>query len=273
MIKRIALGVIAFIILIFVLTILGSRERVEPNEIGVLVQNYGKDIKEDYSVTTGRVFTFVPGTYLYKIPSYEQRSTIDEPIVSKTSDNSEFVIRFNYSYKVDPTQVQKVIREHSNIFKEGNDLKEVEKRSLNIIISDVVREIISETTSTSLMSVGGTTSFNKEARKRIDAAFKARGFILQNFSPVLEASKSVKSSIDARNQADSEIATLDSKITQAEKQAKLSKIQAETNIISGQAITDQELKKLLIEKWNGQLPTTYVCSDKDKSPLNLVLQK
>lgn len=273
MIKRVVISIIAVIIIVFSLLILSSRERVEPNEIGVLVQNYGKNIDKDYSITTGKVYTFVPGTYLYKIPSYEQRSTINEPIISKTSDNSQFTVKVNYSYKVDSVQVKKVIREHSNIFKEGNDLKEVEKRSLNLIITDVVREIISETTSTNLMSIGGTTTFNKEARKRIDAAFKSRGFVLQNFSPVLEASDSVKSSIDSRNQADSEIATLDSKIIQAEKQAKLSKIEAQTNIISGESITEQQLKKMLIQKWDGKLPSTYICSDKDKSPLNLVLQR
>ena len=37
-------------------------DRVAPNEIGVLVQNYGKNPETDYSVTSGKVVTASPGT-------------------------------------------------------------------------------------------------------------------------------------------------------------------------------------------------------------------
>lgn len=252
---------------------IGCTDRVQPNEIGVLVENYGKDPDKDYSITSGKVITAALGTTLYKLPAYEQRSQFEKPIVNKSSDGTEFSVTPRYSYRIDSNKATRVVREHSKIFNEGNDLKEVERRSLDPAVTDVVRDIIGKTTSTELMSTGGNTKFNEDTRRQIKQAFAERGFTLLSFSTVLDYSSSVKASIDARNRANSEISTLDSKILQAEKQAKLAKIEAENNIVTGQAITDQELKKLLIEKWDGQLPTTYICDDNSKSPLNLVLNK
>lgn len=247
-------------------------DRVEPNEIGVLVQNYGKDPSKDYSITSGKVITAAWGTTLYKLPAYEQRSQFEKPIVNKSSDGTEFSVTPRYSYRINPEQATRVVREHSKIFKAGNDLRTVERLSLDPAVSDVVRDIIGKTTSTALMTTGGNTNFNEEARSKITKAFSDRGFTLISFSTILDYSSSVKASIDARNRANSEISTLDSKILQAEKQAKLAEIEAKTNIVTGQAITDQELKKALIDKWNGQLPSTYICDDDNKTPLNLVLK-
>lgn len=236
-------------------------ERVQPNEIGVLVENYGKNPEKDYSIAAGRVNTVSPGTTLYKLTSTEQRSQFEAPIVNKSSDGTEFSVTPRYSYRIDRSQATTVVREYSKIFSEGNDLKEVENLSLNPAVTDIVRDIIGRTTSTELMSTGGNTKFNEEARKQITALFKERGFTLQSFSTVLDYSSSVKASIDARNQANSEISTLDSKILQAEKQATLSKLQAQNNQVVGQAITEQELRMAWINKWDGKLPTTVVTSD------------
>ena len=246
-------------------------DRVQPNEIGVLVQNYGKDPAKDYTITAGKVVTASPGTTLYKLPAYEQRSQFEKPIVNKSSDGTEFSVTPRYSYRINPEQATRVVREHSKVFNEGNDLKEVERRSLDPAVTDVVRDIIGKTTSGELMNAGGNTKFNEDTRRKITQAFAERGFTLLSFSTVLDYSSSVKSSIDARNRANSEISTLDSKILQAEKQAKLAEIEAKTSVVTGEAITDQELQKALIAKWDGQLPSTYICDDKNKSPLNLVL--
>lgn len=246
-------------------------EPVQPNEIGVLVQNYGKDPEKDYSVTAGRVMTIAPGTSLYKLTAAEQRSQFESAIIIKSADGTQFSVSPRYSYRIDRAKATTVVREYSKIFNEGNDLKEVEKLSLNPAVTDIVRDIIGRTTSTDLMSTGGNTKFNEEARKQITALFKERGFTLQSFSTVLDYSSSVKASIDARNQANSEISTLDSKILQAEKQSKLTEIEAKNTITKATAITEQQLKLELIQKWNGVLPSTYICDDK-QSPLNLVLK-
>ena len=123
------------------------------------------------------------------------------------------------------------------------------------------------------MNTGGNTGFNDQARKQITLAFKERGFILESFSTVLDYSESVKASIDARNKANSEISTLDSKIEQARKETELAKLEAVNTITKSEAITDQQIQMELISKWNGQLPTTYICNDKgsNSSVLTMML--
>ena len=239
-------------------------DRVAPNEIGVLVQNYGKNPEKDYSITSGKVVTASPGTTLYKIPGYEQRNEIDSAITNKSSDGTEFSVKTRYSYRVNPQSATKVVREYSQIFKQGGDLKEVEGKALDPTITDIVRDIIMNSSSAELMAEGGNAKFTKEARERIEKAFADRGFVLMSFSTVLDYSASVKASIDARNQANSQVATLDSQILKAKKENELAQIAAQTTITNGEAITEQQLRLEWIKKWSGDVPHTIVVSNKDQ---------
>lgn len=243
-------------------------DRVAPNEIGVLVQNYGKNPEKDYSITSGKVVTAAPGTTLYKIPGYEQRNEIDSSITNKSSDGTEFSVKTRYSYRVNPEAATKVVKEYSQIFKQGGDLKEVELKALDPTITDIVRDIIMNSSSAELMAEGGNAKFTGEARSRIEKAFADRGFVLMSFSTVLDYSASVKASIDARNQANSQVATLDSQILKAKKENELAQIAAQTTITNGEAITEQQIRLEWIRKWDGKLPTTVV-TDNPSAMLNI----
>lgn len=59
--------------------------RVEPNQAGVLMENYGKEGKSDFSIVSGKVWLFAPGTELYKVPLFEQRATFDKNVTLKSS--------------------------------------------------------------------------------------------------------------------------------------------------------------------------------------------
>lgn len=271
MLKSIKSYVFSSFVAIAALSMIGC-DRVQPNEIGVLVQNYGKDTVKDYSVTSGKVLTIAPGTTLYKLPAYEQRNKINTPINNKSSDNIQFSVTAQYSYRIDPKAATRVIKEHSQIFNEGNDMEEVEKRSLYPAVKSEILSIINNSTSTVLMVEGGNTAFNKKTREQVTKAFKDRGFILLSFSTVLDYSDDVKKSIEARNSNTSEIQTLDSKIDKAKKETILKEIETKNTLIANETITEEQLKRDLIEKWNGVLPSTYICNDQ-KSPLNLVLKQ
>lgn len=53
--------------------IFSSCERVAPNYQGVLMQNFGKNGKSDFTLVKGRVSTVAPGTELFQVPLWEQR--------------------------------------------------------------------------------------------------------------------------------------------------------------------------------------------------------
>ncbi len=87
------------IICALILTVFSSCSRVDPNHVGVLMQNFGKNGKDDYTKVYGRVSTAAPGTKLFEVPLWEQRAEfLEEDGVTKrvlnlkSSDNTEFTV-------------------------------------------------------------------------------------------------------------------------------------------------------------------------------------
>lgn len=253
------------------LSLSGCYERVNPNEYGILVENHGKDPSKDYSVVSGKVATYPIGTTLYRIPAYEQRSQFESPIINKSADGTEFSVTPRFSYRIDPKKATKVVREHSTLLSAGDGLKGVEERSLNPAVVDVVRAIIENTTSEELMKASGNAVFNTKARDNIQKAFADRGFELLSFSTILDYSSSVKKSIETRNAANSQLATLESQILKAEKEVKLAEIETTKKQKENEAITPEKIQMELINKWDGKLPETFICDNGGKSPITMML--
>ena len=71
--------------LISVTALFSGCQHVAPNAAGVLMENYGKNGKADFSIVSGRVWTASPGTELYTVPLFEQRAAFDKPVILKSS--------------------------------------------------------------------------------------------------------------------------------------------------------------------------------------------
>lgn len=69
------------------LVVFASCERVAPNYAGVLMENYGKQGKEDFKVVSGKVSTWEWGTELFQVPLFDQRGEFAEPVTLKAADN------------------------------------------------------------------------------------------------------------------------------------------------------------------------------------------
>lgn len=82
------------------LVMFASCERVAPNYAGVLMENYGKQGKEDFKIVSGKVSTWELGTELFQVPLFDQRGEFAEAVTLKAADNTEFKARPTYSYKV-----------------------------------------------------------------------------------------------------------------------------------------------------------------------------
>lgn len=88
------------IVALFVVVLFASCERVAPNYAGVLMENYGKQGKEDFKIVAGKVSTWELGTELFQVPLFDQRGEFSDPVTLKAADNTEFTARPTYSYKV-----------------------------------------------------------------------------------------------------------------------------------------------------------------------------
>lgn len=77
------------IVALFAVVLFTSCERVAPNYAGVLMENYGKQGKEDFKIVSGKVSTWELGTELFQVPLFDQRGEFAEAVTLKAADNTQ----------------------------------------------------------------------------------------------------------------------------------------------------------------------------------------
>lgn len=228
-------------------------QRVEPNQAGVLMQDYGKDGKSDFKIVGGKVYTFWFGTELYTIPLFEQRYNSNEGVTLKSADSTQFVVRPIYSYRVIKDRAIDVVFDNKQSMKGDDDtMRSIETNILNPRITDILRTTLSKEKSTVLMSDGGNLDFNENVRKQVREEFAKRGFELISFSAMLDYSSEVKTIIDKRNQSNTSLETIESEINQARKKLELEEVNTKIAIVKSQGLTEQILKEKFIDRWDGK---------------------
>jgi hypothetical protein len=236
-----------------------SCERVAPNYYGVLMENFGKAGKSDYSRQSGRVTTFSPGTELFQVPAWEQRASFtnddgsDRVLKLKASDNTEFTAKPIYSYKVIESKVVDLVFQNSRLGSGDGFMRALEDNVLEPRIYDIIKEESRRYPTDTLMAQGGGLLFEQRVQEVVRKSFEAAGLELVSFSPNLDFSEKVKSKIDTRNEVNTNISVLDQQIAEQRKRNELAALQAEENIIRSRGITPEILQQQAIEKWNGRL--------------------
>lgn len=245
---------IAFVALIA----LSSCERVAPNYYGVLMENYGKSGKSDYSPQQGRVSTISPGTELFQVPAFEQRADFsDKTLHLKAADNTEFTAKPLYSYKVMKEKVVDLVFQNSRLGSGDDFMKALEDNVLEPHIYDLIKEESRKYVTDSLMANGGSLKFEDAVQELVKKSFEAKGLELVTFSCNLDFSAKVKAKIDNRNEVNTNITVLDQQIAEQKKRNELAELQAQENIIKSRGITSEILQQQAIDKWNGVLPSTW----------------
>jgi hypothetical protein len=230
-------------------------ERVAPNYYGVLMQNYGKAGRSDYSEQKGRVNTMSPGTELFQVPAFEQRANFGEQILHlKAADNTEFTAKPLYSFKAIEKRVVDLVFENSRLGSGDDFMTSLEDNVLEPHIYDLIKEESRKYTTDTLMANGGSLLFESRVQDLVKKSFEERGLELITFSANLDFSEKVKNKIDSRNEVNTNISVLDQKIAEQKKQNELAQLQAEENRILSAGITPQILQKQFIEKWDGKTP-------------------
>ena len=228
--------------------------RVEPNYAGVLMENFGKNGKEDFSLQQGLVFTANPSTKLYQVPLFEQRENMP-PVSLKASDNTAFSSQPVYTFKVIPENAVDVVFNNKQITsKDDNFIKSLADNILEPKVLDLMKEESRRYSTKDLMKDGGSLAFEKRVEDLVAAEFKKRGLELLNFSAQLEFSKQVTATIDTRNKVDANVGVIRQQIEEEKQKLELQRIKAETNRVRSEGITDQILKEQFIEKWDGKTP-------------------
>lgn len=240
-------------------TSFASCTRVEPNYAGVLMENYGRDGKSDFSIVTGKVSVLAPGTELYQVPLFEQRGGFDKPITLKAADNTEFTANPVYSYKVEKSRAIDVVFDNKHVGRSDNAgenqdafLEAVEDNVIEPRIYDLAKEESRKYKTDTLMADGGSLLFEKELESIVREELEARGFKLMSFSAQLEFSDKVREKIDSRNEVNTNISVLDQQIEEQKKRNELERLKTEQALIQSQGLTKEILYKQFIDKWDGK---------------------
>jgi hypothetical protein len=237
---------------------LASCERVAPNYYGVLMENYGKNGKSDYTKQQGRVNTSSPGTELFQVPAFEQRAGFNnedgtERILKlKAADNTEFSAKPLYSYRAMEGRVVDLVFQNSRLGSGQDFMKSLEDNVLEPHIYDLIKEESRKYVTDTLMANGGSLRFETRVQELVKKSFEDKGLELITFSANLDFSDKVKAKIDSRNEVNTNVSVLDQQIVEQRKRNELAELKAQENIILSKGITPQLLQQQFIEKWDGK---------------------
>lgn len=232
-----------------------SCSRVAPNYQGVLMQDWGKNGKSDFTLVKGRVWTIAPGTELFQVPLWEQRADFESKILNlKAADNTEFSSKPTYTYSVIETRAVDVVFSNKQLSSGDEFMRALENNILETKIYDIMKEVSRGYTTDELMATGGSLKYERAVEKRVKDEFEKRGLTLINFSSQLEFSKKVTEKIDSRNEVNTNISVLDQTIEEQKKRNELAELTAQEAIIRSKGLTPEILQEMAIKKWNGVGP-------------------
>lgn len=243
--------------------VFAACNRVAPNYYGVLMENYGKNGKSDYSKQQGSVGALGPGTELFQVPAWEQRANFtnddgtDKLLHLKAADNTEFTARPIYSYKALENRVVDLVFQNARLGSGKDFMRSLEDNVVEPRIYDIIKEQSRSYVTDTLMAKGGSLKFEQRVQDILKKTFEDSGLELLSFSANLDFSDKVKQKIDSRNEVNTNITVLDQQILEQKKKNELAALKAEENILLSRGITQQLLQQQAIEKWDGKLPATY----------------
>lgn len=246
--------------LLATIVLFASCERVAPNYAGVLMENFGKEGKNDFKIVSGRVSTWEIGSELFQVPLFDQRGEFSEPVTLKAADNTEFSARPTYSYKVIKNRAIDVVFDNKHIDKadteRGKDgfMQSLEDNILEPRIYDLVKEESRKYKTDSLMADGSSLVFEKRLESIVEKEFENRGLQLLTFSAQLEFSDKVREKIDSRNEVNTNISVLNQQIEEQKKRNELEELKTQQAIIASRGLTKEILYKQFIDKWDGKTP-------------------
>jgi hypothetical protein len=111
-------------------TTFASCNRPEPNYEGVLMTDYGRNGIESFKVVTGAQGPLGPGSELYQVPMFEQKSDVDAVRVS-AKDAGIFTVDPTYTYQVTRTKGPNVVLNYKHLGTGDEFLDNVENNVLN----------------------------------------------------------------------------------------------------------------------------------------------
>ncbi len=218
---------------------------IKTGEIGI-VTKFGA--VEERVMTQGINFKipFING--VKKMNCKTQKYDIESGSASKDMQDVQAKISVNYSVNVENA---------SKLFREvGQDYLSI---ILEPTILDTIKSVTAEFTAEELITKRPDVS--QRLLNRLQERMQSQGInIVEANITDLNFSESFNRAIEEKQVAEQNVKTEQQRLEQIKVQAEQKKVEAEgtaeANRILNESLSEENLQKLAIEKWNGQLPTT-----------------
>ena len=261
MVKRIIGG---FGVLVLMIILSQSCERIDAGHVGVKVNQYGDNKGvDDVVAVTGMVFYNPFTTTVYEFPTFIQHKEYkgENSFIVNSKDGSEFNVSPIMNYSVQRDKVPAIFSKYRR------PLEDIEEGFLKTAVYDAFRLATNKYTADELIS--NRAVFEIEVRRLLDGQLLKEGFVINQFTSNLIYPETFKKSIEAKNNAVQAALRAENEVKTAEAQAKIkvatangnaqamltaAKAEAEANSLKQRTITPMLLQLEWINKWDGKLP-------------------
>jgi regulator of protease activity HflC (stomatin/prohibitin superfamily) len=243
---------------------LASCTTIDSGSIGIKFKKWSSD-KEEQGGVRGTCKGFVwfnPFTEkVFEYPLYVQRKVYDD-IEVNTKDASIFKMSPVIAYRLDADKAIYVF------VKYRQNLANIEDGYIRTCIYEAYRTCGNSFASDYLMS--NRAEFEREVRNRLDKSLQSEGFIVEEFTAQITPPSSLRTAIDAKNEAVQNALKAENKVKEAEANAKIEVARAEGeakalrikgdgeayyNRVVAASLNDLLVRQYALEKWDGKLPT------------------
>ena len=241
-----------FVSLFCVISIGACRcNSVLPNYEGVLMQNYGRNGKEDFKAVTGSQGMLAPGSELYHVPMWEQKADPTEVGVT-AKDAGYFTVDPTYTYQAIRNKGVDIIFNYKHVGLDDADsmMDNIEGSVLNQLVINAYRETARNYTTDSLMNHMG--EFEKNVEQTLSKDFESKYFHLVNLTSGLKPPTSMVQAIEKRNNAIQQAEQVKNELEVARMNLEKAKIEAEANKVKASGLEPRVLQ----EQWIDAIKTT-----------------
>lgn len=269
--------IIGFLLIFGFITVLLGFRTIDAGEVGVVTkfgQVTGKVLSPGANFITPwveSVTTYNTKKVIYETSTVEsqkesQADYKDFPVDTNTKDGQQVNIFYTVRFSVDPTKATFVAQ---NLGAESALVDKIVKTESRIWVRNIPREFEAQELYTGI----GVVEVQNEIEAKLRPTFVANGLILdsvgireikfnQDYVDAIEKKQIAAVQVETeKNIAEQAKFKKEARITEAEAAAKEQELQRTT-------ISDELLRKMWIERWNGQLPT-YVMGNEATNLIQL----
>lgn len=186
----------------------------------------------------------MPGSELYQVPMFEQKSDVDAVKIS-AKDAGIFTVDPTYTYQVTRTKGPNVILNYKHLGTGDEFLDNVEANVLNKLTVDSYREEARNYTTDSLMN--NLASFEAAVELRLKQKFTDKFFTLNTLTSGLTPPKSMAGAIENRNNAIQKANEVKNQLETSKMLLEKARIDAETNRVQSAGLTKEVLQQQYIQ--------------------------